>query len=175
MADAFDMLTSVKSALGITGDYQDGTLNVYIDEVNEYLKSAGVPSTVIGTKASAGVVARGVADLWNYGAGEGKLSPYFYERVIQLAAGSSSKQIDTTYSDMKAATSSAAGTHGLVPAPAAGKQNSLLRGDGTWAVPADTTYNDATASTHGLMSAADKTKLDGMTECTDAEITALFS
>ena len=92
MADAFDMLTSVKSALGITGDYQDGTLNFYIDEVNEYLKSAGVPSTVIGTKASAGVVARGVADLWNYGAGEGKLSPYFYERAIQLAAGSSSKQ-----------------------------------------------------------------------------------
>lgn len=87
MADAFNMLESVKSALGITGDYQDGTLNVYIDEVNEYLQAAGVPSSIIGTKASAGVVARGVADLWNYGAGEGKLSPYFYERVIQLSTG----------------------------------------------------------------------------------------
>nr|DAE53246.1 MAG TPA: hypothetical protein [Caudoviricetes sp.] len=38
--------------------------------------------------------------------------------------------------DMKGATASAAGSHGLVPAPAAGKQASFLRGDGTWAVPA---------------------------------------
>ncbi len=45
---------------------------------------------------------------------------------------------DTTYSDMTAATSSAAGAHGLVPAPGAGKQESYLRGDGTWAVPTDT-------------------------------------
>ena len=45
---------------------------------------------------------------------------------------------DTTYSDMKGATGSAAGTHGLVPAPAAGKQGQFLRGDGTWAAPANT-------------------------------------
>ena len=50
MAD-FVMLTTVKLALGITGDYQDGALQVYIDEVNEYLRAAGVPSDVIGTKA----------------------------------------------------------------------------------------------------------------------------
>ncbi len=30
------------------------------------------------------------------------------------------------------ATSSAAGKSGIVPAPAAGKQNALLKGDGTW-------------------------------------------
>ena len=45
---------------------------------------------------------------------------------------------DTTYSNMTAATASAAGKAGLVPAPAAGKQASFLRGDGTWATPADT-------------------------------------
>lgn len=45
---------------------------------------------------------------------------------------------DTTYEDMIGATASAAGTHGLVPAPAAGKQTSFLRGDGTWVVPNDT-------------------------------------
>lgn len=45
---------------------------------------------------------------------------------------------DTTYSDMTAATSSKAGTHGLVPAPGAGKQASFLRGDGTWVVPTNT-------------------------------------
>ncbi|MBR5948166.1 MAG: phage head-tail connector protein [Clostridia bacterium] len=86
MAD-LDMLTTVKLALGITGDYQDGALQVYIDEVNEYLRAAGVPPAVIGTQATAGTVARGVSDLWNYGAGEGKLSPYFHERVIQLTVG----------------------------------------------------------------------------------------
>lgn len=42
------------------------------------------------------------------------------------------------YNDMTGATASAAGTHGLVPAPAAGKQTSFLRGDGTWVVPTDT-------------------------------------
>jgi hypothetical protein len=42
---------------------------------------------MIGTKTTAGTVARGVSDLWNYGAGAGKLSEYFYERVIQLSSG----------------------------------------------------------------------------------------
>lgn len=69
---------------------------------------------------------------------------------------------NTTYADMKGATSSAAGTHGLVPAPAAGKQGQYLRGDGQWATPTNTTYGDATQSAHGLMSAADKKKLDGV-------------
>lgn len=69
---------------------------------------------------------------------------------------------NTTYADMKGATSSAAGTHGLVPAPAAGKQSQYLRGDGTWDTPTNTTYNDATQSAHGLMTAADKKKLDGI-------------
>ena len=41
---------------------------------------------------------------------------------------------------MTAASSSAAGAAGLVPAPAAGKQASFLRGDGTWVVPNNTTY-----------------------------------
>lgn len=34
--------------------------------------------------------------------------------------------------DMTGATSSAAGAHGLVPAPAAGDQDKVLKGDGTW-------------------------------------------
>lgn len=47
---------------------------------------------------------------------------------------------NTTYSVMTAATASAAGKTGLVPAPAPGKQTSFLRGDGTWVVPPDTKY-----------------------------------
>lgn len=66
---------------------------------------------------------------------------------------------DTTYSAMTAATASAAGATGLVPAPAAGAQGKFLRGDGTWQTPTNTTYSDmkaATASaagTHGLVPA----------------------
>ena len=68
---------------------------------------------------------------------------------------------DTKYTDMSGASASAAGKAGLVPAPAAGGQAKYLRGDGTWQTPPDTKYSPATQSTNGLMSAADKTKLDG--------------
>ena len=63
---------------------------------------------------------------------------------------------------MTGATSSKAGTAGLAPAPAAGAQNKYLRGDGTWQTPTNTTYSEATTSKAGLMSAADKEKLDGV-------------
>ncbi len=69
---------------------------------------------------------------------------------------------DTKYGVFKAATADAAGGTGLVPAPAKGAQGLFLRGDNVWAKPTDTTYNDATTSTHGLMAAADKTKLNGI-------------
>lgn len=61
------------------------------------------------------------------------------------------KDTNTTYANMKAATASAAGAAGLVPAPAAGKQASFLRGDGTWVVPTDTTYGLASTTANGLL------------------------
>ena len=73
-------LSDVKQALGITGDYQDSTLQIYFDEVVDFLTDAGVSSANI----TAGLVARGVADLWNYGGTEGKLSEYFMQRATQL-------------------------------------------------------------------------------------------
>lgn len=45
------------------------------------------------------------------------------------------KFTDTTYANMTAATASAAGKAGLVPAPTAGAQTKYLRGDGTWQTP----------------------------------------
>ena len=78
------------------------------------------------------------------------------------ALGIPGSDTNTTYNDMGGATGSAAGSRGLVPAPAAGKQTSFLRGDGTWVVPDNTTYNDATTSNHGLMTAAMVTKLNGI-------------
>lgn len=75
------VIDDVKNALGITGNYQNATLQAYIDEVTAFLQDAGVASANI----TSGVIARGVADLWNYGAGEGKLSSYFMQRATQLA------------------------------------------------------------------------------------------
>ena len=45
------------------------------------MKDAGVSEANITT----GVVARGVADLWDYGSGSGQLSTYFKQRATQLA------------------------------------------------------------------------------------------
>lgn len=75
------MLENVKKALGITGNYQDDTIKIYIDEVISFLEGAGVPQN----KITAGIVSRGVADLWNYGGADGKLSEYFMQRASQLA------------------------------------------------------------------------------------------
>lgn len=61
------------------------------------------------------------------------------------------KDTNTTYANMKAATASAAGAAGLVPAPAAGEQTSFLRGDGTWVVPTNTTYGLASTTANGLL------------------------
>lgn len=74
-------LNDVKAALNITGDYQDSALQVYFDETVDFLQDAGVKESNI----TAGIVARGVADLWNYGAGDGRLSSYFKQRATQLA------------------------------------------------------------------------------------------
>lgn len=75
------MFDDVKAALGVTGDYQDSTLQVYYDEVVAFLNDAGVAAD----KITPGIIARGVSDLWNYGGAEGKLSEYFIQRASQLA------------------------------------------------------------------------------------------
>ena len=103
------------------------------------------------------------------------------------------KDNDTTYSDFKGATENEAGTHGLVPAPKALAYGDFLLPDGTWgsldfedisqtdknivfglslsSTNADgpqifTRYGlySASASSAGLMAAADKKKLDGIAE-----------
>ena len=80
-----ELLTKIKSGLGITGTYQDDTLQVYIDEVKSFMKSAGVNKSVIESDAAVGCIIRGVADLWNYESGSANLSPYFVQRLIQLS------------------------------------------------------------------------------------------
>lgn len=74
---------------------------------------------------------------------------------------------DTTYSNMTAATASAAGKAGLVPAPAAGKQTSFLRGDGAWAIPTNTTYSAAGSSLGLVKSGGDVTITSGVITVVD--------
>lgn len=97
---------------------------------------------------------------------------------------------DTTYSDFKAAASGdAMGTHGLVPAPAAGHETMVLFGSGYWGSLQTRAYNPsadkcgfwitrdegeaavdlcgfvfsgATSNAAGVMSATDKSKLDAL-------------
>ena len=61
-------------------------------------------------------------------------------RVIKAALD------NVSVADMTGATSSAAGTHGLVPAPAAGNQDAFLAGSGVWRM--DTHVQAAVASTN---------------------------
>lgn len=81
MANENTLLEKVKKGLGITGSDLDATLGEYVDEVVGFLKDAGIAEANI----PAGLVTRGVSDLWNYGNGEGKLSDYFFQRATQLS------------------------------------------------------------------------------------------
>ena len=76
-----ELLAKVKANLGITGAYQDTTIQGWIDEVKEFLIEGGV----LEDNITAGIVAVGVKELWNYGGGDGSFSPYFVQRATQLA------------------------------------------------------------------------------------------
>lgn len=86
------------------------------------------------------------------------------ENVMYLVLNPKTKHYDI-YAKIK-------GTNGLVPAPPAGAQGKFLRGDGTWQPLVS--YGEATATNAGLMSAADKTKLDGLVLATSAEVKAML-
>ena len=85
-----ELLAKVKIGLfgSDAGTWRDETLTVYIDEVKEFMQSAGVPVEVINSKASVGCILTGVNDLWNYSGGDVKFSEYFHMRLVQLASGS---------------------------------------------------------------------------------------
>lgn len=67
---------------------------------------------------------------------------------------------DTTYSTMTGATSGAAGTSGLVPAPAAGDQATFLRGDGTWGAYDDPMIDEAACAIKPMSNAFAQTLAD---------------
>lgn len=78
-----ELLAKVKRDLGETGTFNDGAITNLIEEVMDYMSGAGVSDARIS--ASAGTISRGVSDLWDNNGGKVALSPYFKERVTQLA------------------------------------------------------------------------------------------
>lgn len=79
-----DLLQEIKNRLSITDDFHNDLLMSFATDTKEYLRSAGVKDSVIESEKSIGVISRGVADLWNFGSGEGKFSEMFYQRAVQL-------------------------------------------------------------------------------------------
>ena len=92
---AAERLAKVKTALGITGDYQDETLQFYIDEVTAEVIAAGVKEEVAYSAAAVGCIACGVNDLWNYSSGGVKHSEYFNRRLVQLSMQKGAQDVST--------------------------------------------------------------------------------
>lgn len=62
-------------------------------------------------------------------------NPIAISYSINSDVPSGAKFTDTTYTDLKGATASTNGTHGLVPAPTSKDVSKFLKGDGTWSTP----------------------------------------
>ena len=79
-----DLLEQIKSDNQLFGSQHDTTLTIKIATIKGYLRSAGVSNAVIGSTLAVGCISRGVMDIWNYGNGDTKLSPFYYELADQL-------------------------------------------------------------------------------------------
>lgn len=79
-----ELLKRVKTGLGISGDYHDEVLQIYIDSMKEFMRSAGVVEEVVNSSVSVGCIIAGVNDLYNYSSGGVKLSDFTVKRIIQL-------------------------------------------------------------------------------------------
>lgn len=76
------MLEKVKKNLGITGTFQDDIIQGYIDEIKQLMIDGGIPPSIVNDVKSAGVIARGIDDVYFQ---KTDLSKYFWQRATQLA------------------------------------------------------------------------------------------
>lgn len=76
------MLEQVKKLLGVTGKFQDETISGWIDEIKQLMIDGGIPSSIVNDVKSAGVIAKGIDDLYFQ---KTDLSKYFWQRATQLA------------------------------------------------------------------------------------------
>lgn len=75
-----NLLDEIKNRLLITGNFHDTLILGFIEDVKQYLVSAGVDDTIVNSKKAIGCIARGVNDLMN----NETFSTFFNQRAIQL-------------------------------------------------------------------------------------------
>ena len=160
-----------KSGSTITLEGSDGSSTSVTDSNTVYTHPITPGNKHIPAGGSSGQILRWSADgTAAWGADNNTNTTYTLSKsgsTIKLTGsdGSSTTVTDsnTTYSAMTGATSSAAGSTGLVPAPAAGAATRYLRSDGTWQVPPDTNTTYTLSSFGITATAAELNKLDGVT------------
>lgn len=105
-------------------DNSDTAQEIVINDVEHALKadSLNVNDTPIGDTTTP-----------VYINSSGKPTAISYSINANVPSGA--KFTDTTYTDLKGATASANGTHGLVPEPTSKDVGKFLKGDGTWGTP----------------------------------------
>lgn len=130
--------THTKSEVGLSNvdNTADATKSV------KYATSAGSASSAAALTSNAGSSTQPV-----YFSG-GK--PVACSYTLGKSVPADALFTDHTYGNMKGATSSAAGSAGLVPAPNIGEQLKFLRADGAWVIPTNTTYSVGTSSYLGI-------------------------
>ena len=143
--------TLTKSGSTITLEGSDGSSSEVTDANTTYtLSSFGVTATAAELNYTDGVTSNIQTQL------NGKAASSHTHSTASTTAAGFLRQLNgstssflrgdgtwatppnTTYSAMKGATTSAAGSAGLVPAPSAGAATRYLRSDGTWTTPPDT-------------------------------------
>ena len=78
-----ELLEKVKTAINLKGnDYQNDTIQIWIEAVKQDLSYAGVPADVLGSTLAVGCIARGVDDYW--ASHLEKYSPAFYGMAERL-------------------------------------------------------------------------------------------
>lgn len=88
---------------------------------------------------------------------------------VSISAQNVISATDTTYSTMTGATSSTAGTSGLVPAPAAGDDTKFLSGDGLWKTVSQYSLPIASSSTLGGVKVGSNLTIDPTTGVLSAD------
>ena len=155
-SSAFTSTASTKTS--ISGSGASGTINIPKVNVNTYGHVTSVTNEAVAITMPTLPTLSGLG-------GVGSVSATG-TAPLTLSASKSGTDVTITGSvaTMGAASSSADGSAGLVPAPTKGNQGKYLRADGTWATPTNTTYTQASLGQgYGTCSTAEATTAKAVT------------